>query len=185
MELPNCQLVSLLTYRFHYAASDGIFSRSYISQPYIDLNFREDDGFLNSLSAPQETKAEKLIRTGLKNPFEVKYEEYLKTQLHDKGHDELLQYHDPDHGSDTDFEEPDMDLIEDHVKNKPKVEDSDSEVEQEVKPATPACNKRRKLDTVAKDDGDPGVYQMRISLLEPPRNETKCVKGMHILEDFL
>ena len=132
---------------------------------------------MNSLSAPKETKAEKLIRTGLKNPFEVKYEEYLKTQLHDKGHDELLQYHDPDHGSDTDFEEPDMDLIEDHVKNKPKDEDSDSEGERGVKPVTPVSNKRRKLDTVAKDDGDSGVYQMRIALIEPSHNETKCVKG--------
>ena len=156
---------------------------------------------MNSLSAPKESRADKLIRTGLKNPFEVRYERFLKTQieenghdqkikseLHDDGHDELLQYHDPDHGSDTDFEEPDMDLIEDHVKNKPKIEDSDSDGENDVKPTLHLSNndvkepilksnKRRKIDTVAKDDGDPQVYQMRVALIEPNNSETKCIKG--------
>ena len=89
--------------------------------------FREDDGFLNSLSAPAETKDEKLIRTGLKNPFEVKYEEHLRLQLKEKGHDELLQYHDPDNGSDSDFEEPNIGLIEEHVANKPLDGGSDSD----------------------------------------------------------
>ena len=90
-------------------------------------SFREDDGFLNSLSAPVETKDEKLVRTGLKNPFEVKYEELLRDQLKDKGHEELLRYHDPDNGSDSDFEEPNMELIEEHIANKPLETTSDSD----------------------------------------------------------
>ena len=100
----------------------------------------------------------------------------MKSQLRDTGHEELLQYHDPDHGSDTDFEDPDMDLIEDHVKNKPSV-DSDSDGDND-KATVPLSNKRKKIDTVAKDDGDPQVYQMRVALIQPTNSETKCIKGI-------
>lgn len=132
---------------------------------------------MNSLSAPKETKAEKEIRTGLKNPFEVKYEEYLRAQLQERGHEKLLKYHDPEHGSDDDFEEPDMNLIDEHVKNKPRESDEEEEYEQEKRTDVPLSNKRRKLDTTPRDDGDSQVYQMRVALIKPSGAETKCIKG--------
>ena len=132
---------------------------------------------MNSLSAPKETKAEKEIRTGLKNPFEVKYEEYLRAQLQERGHEKLLQYHDPDHGSDDDFEEPDMRLIDEHVKNKPRLSDEEEEEGDERVTTAPLSNKRRKLDTKPTDDGDPHVYQMRVALIKSANTETKCIKG--------
>ena len=41
----------------------------------------------------------------------------------------------------------------------------------------PLKNKRRKIDTVAHDDGNPEVYQMRVAMIKPTTFEPKCVKG--------
>lgn len=129
--------------RFYYHSGSHVFGLTRPSPMYsvflteLAYIFREDAGFMSSLDTPTESREDRLIRTGLRNPFDVQsslkdsYNKYLREQLHDRGHEQLLQYHDPemggDGGSDTDFEEPDMDLIDEHVANKPDIWDSDGE----------------------------------------------------------
>eukprot|EP00116_Pleurobrachia_bachei_P015430 sb/3475692/ len=114
-----------------------------------------------------------------RDPFEAKYAEYIKEQLREKGSEKLLEYHDPDHGSDTEFEDPDMDVIEEHSAKRATAGEIDSEEETNTATGEPPsqAGKRRKLETT-KDDGDRAAYQLRLSQLTNTTPRLRCIKGI-------